>query len=326
MIEIDKTQVKRILVITLSNTGDIILTTPVIATLRRVFPASRIDVVVGPRGREIFEKDPAVTKLIIYDKHAPFTEKRRLQIKLRKLKYDLVVDLKNTVFQILIAPRYRTSPIYRLPANVVHSIDRHLHKLSILGITEFERRPYVHIPADDEHAVSGLLSEAGVSGPIVVVNPGAKSHLKRWVPDGFAAVADRLKNECGMNIVMTGLAEDAETVCAVVSRMKTKPVNLAQRTNIRQLASLIKRSKLLVTNDSAPLHIGCAVGTRVLAIFGPTDHRKYGPTGEFDVVVNKKLHCSPCERAECEFNYECMRLITADEVFDAARMMVEGYG
>jgi ADP-heptose:LPS heptosyltransferase len=108
--------------------------------------------------------------------------------------------------------------------------------------------------------------------------------------------------------------------------MRNKAHTLVGRTNIRQLAAVLKRSRLLITNDSAPLHLACAVGTRVLAIFGPTDPRKYGPTGEFDIVVSKKLSCSPCEKAECAQNYECMKLITPDDVFEAARMMVEGYG
>ena len=89
---------------------------------------------------------------------------------------------------------------------------------------------------------------------------------------------------------------------------------------------MLKRAALLITNDSAPLHLGCAVGVRVLAIFGPTDPKKYGPTGEFDMAINKKLSCSPCEKAQCRFDFECMKLISADEVYDAAKMMVEGYG
>ena len=84
-------------------------------------------------------------------------------------------------------------------------------------------------------------------------------------------------------------------------------------------------AEVLITNDSAPLHLGCAVGTKVLAFFGPTDPAKYGPTGEFDTFINKKLFCSPCESAVCKYNYECMKLISADEAFDAAKMMIEGY-
>ena len=118
---IDKSQVKRILVITLSNVGDIILTTPVMATLAIEFPAARIDVMVGPRGKEIFDHDRRVFKLIIYDKHTSLAQKRRLQLKLKSLNYDLAVDLRNTIFPLLINPKYRTSTMQRFPAGVMHS-------------------------------------------------------------------------------------------------------------------------------------------------------------------------------------------------------------
>lgn len=324
---IDRSQIQRILVITLSNVGDVILTTPVIATLARELPGARIDVMVGPSGKGIFEKDPQVFKLIIYDKHLPISAKRRLQLKLKKLRYDLVVDLRNTVFPLLIGPKYRTATIQRFPVHIVHRIDRHLYRLHSLGITESVRRSYIHIPREDEEYVTKLLQERGLTGPFVVINPGAKSHLKRWTQEGFAFLADTLAAECGVTVVFVGLQEDEAIIEAIIARMKMKgrSVNLASALNIRQLAGLLKRSKLLITNDSAPLHLGCAVGAKVLAIFGPTDPKKYGPTGDLDAVISKKLHCAPCEVAECAHNYECMTSIDADEVFETAKMMVEGY-
>jgi len=171
-----------------------------------------------------------------------------------------------------------------------------------------------------------LLNEAGPGEKTVVVNPGAKSHLKRWTADGFAKLCDMLIADCAARVILVGIGEDAKVADEIVSKMSRKAVNFVNRTNIRQLASLLKHSDLLITNDSAPLHIGCAVGVKVLAVFGPTDPKKYGPTGEFDTVVNRKLSCSPCEKAACALNYECMRLITPEEVFDSAKMMLEGYG
>lgn len=322
---IDKTQVNRILVITLSNIGDIILTTPVIRVLSREFPSSRIDVMVGPNGKDIFDKDPRVFKLIIYDKHMPITEKRRLQLKLKKLKYDLVVDLRNTVFPILLMPKFRTSPMQAFPKNIVHKKERHLHRLYPLGMKDIKENSYIYIPEDDERYIEDLIKENNIADPIVVINPGAKSHLKRWTAEGFGEVAERLSEESKASVIFIGLSEDSDVVKEVIRKIKGRFYNFTNKTNIRQLAALLKRAKLLITNDSAPLHLGCAVGTRVLAIFGPTDPKKYGPTGEFDVVVNKKLFCSPCENAACKYNHECMKLVSADEVYDAAKMMVEGY-
>ena len=146
---IDKSQVKRILVITLSNLGDIILTTPVIKVLSEEFPGARIDIMVGPNGKEIFERDPRIFKLIIYDKHMPIQEKRRLQLKLRRLKYGLVVDIRNTIFPILIGPKYRTPTIQKFPRHITHSKTRHLHRLTPLGINKLDANSYIHIPDED---------------------------------------------------------------------------------------------------------------------------------------------------------------------------------
>lgn len=324
---IDKSQVKRILVITLSNVGDIILTTPVIRALSKTFVGSRIDVMVGPRGKEIFEKDPAVFKLIVYDKHLPVSQKRRLQLKLKNLKYDLVVDIRNTVFPLLIGPKYRTATVQRFPPRVVHMKERHLYRLKFLGIDDPAEPSYIYIPKDDDDYAVKLLAKAGGEGPLVVVNPGAKSHLKRWTAEGYAAVCDGLIDGCNASIALIGMTEDRETVDKVLAKMKRRDrvLDLVDKTNIRQLAAVLKRAKLLITNDSAPLHLGCAVGTKVLALFGPTDPKKYGPTGDLDVVITTKLKCQPCEVAECAQNYECMRTIPPDDVLEAAKLMVEGY-
>ena len=322
----DKSKIKRILVITLSNIGDVILTTPVIRVLSREFPSSRIDVMTGPSGKDIFNKDPRIFKLIIYDKHTSIAEKRRLQLKLKKLKYDLVVDLKNTAFPILLMPKFMTSPIHAFPKDLLHKKERHLHRLHPLGLKDLKEESYIYIPEEDRFYVENLIKENNITEPIVVINPGAKGHLKRWTIEGFAEVADRLSNESKASVVFVGLGEDADVINEITRKMKGKFYNLTGKTNIRQLAALLKKSKLVLTNDSAPLHLGCAMGIRVLAIFGPTDPKKYGPTGEFDIVINKKLFCSPCESAQCKYNQECMKLISADEVYDAAKIMVEGYG
>lgn len=323
--DIDRREIKRILVITLSNIGDIILTTPVIRVLAKEFSGARIDVMVGPHGREMFEKDPTVFKLIIYDKHISIGQKRRLQLKLKKLRYDLIVDMRNTIFPLLLGPKFRTGTIQHFPATVIHSKDRHLYRLHSLGIANLMEPSYIHIPKEDAEYAEQLLKEMAVGEKIVVISPGAKSHLKRWTVEGFAVVADRLHHECGADVILIGKEEDLATAKEVISRMKHRPHDIIDKTNIRQLAHILKRANLIITNDSAPLHLGCAVGTKVLSIFGPTDPNRYGPTGEFDIVIAKKLFCSPCEKAECDYNYECMKLIAPEEVFDTAKMMLEGY-
>jgi lipopolysaccharide heptosyltransferase II len=251
--------------------------------------------------------------------------KRRLQLKLKKLKYDLVVDLKNTIFPLLLGPKYRTGTIQRFPKSLIHKREHHLCRLAPFGIKNIAEPYYIYIPKEDDDYAASLLKDIDTSHPVVVISPGAKSHLKRWRGEAFAELAEALVRECASNIIFIGSGEDKEIVARIRSKMKGKSLDLVDKTNLRQLAALLKRANLLVTNDSAPMHLGCAVGTKVLALFGPTDPKKYGPIGEFDIVINKKLFCSPCETAVCKSNYECMTLITAEEVLGAAKMMIEGY-
>lgn len=321
--KIKKSEIKRILLITLTNIGDIILTTPIIAVLEREFPNARLDVMVGPLGKGIFVDHPRVFKVIVYNKHLPLQEKRRLVQKLRKIKYDLAIDLKNTLFPILIGARYRTSPIQNTPKELVHKKEYHLWKLKQLGIGVAADEPFsIHVNKKDQEYIDALLYKINNREKLVAVSPSSKSLIKRWDRSGFAEVCERLIEECKAAVVMIGDNSDTDVIEEIMKDMKNKPYNFAGTTSITQLAHLLKRSKLLITNDSAPMHVGCAVGTNVLAIFGPTDPYKYGPRGKKDRIITKKVHCSPCETAQCRFKHECMKSISADEVYRAAKDML----
>ncbi len=321
--KIDKSKVKRMLVITLSNVGDILLTTPVIKTLELAFPDARLDVIVGPNGREIFEKDPAISKVVVYDKHISVINKKRLVSKLRRLKYDLVVDLRNTIFGLLIGPRYRTSLLQISPKKGIHKKDEHLFRLNGLGIEPLCEELYVHIPKQDEESVKRLLGSEGIRRPFIIVSPGAKSHLKRWPEEHFARLCDRISSEMGLDIVFIGLTEDGGVVERIAGKMKAGSFNLVNKTGIVALAALMKRARLVITNDSAPLHLARAAGSKVLALFGPTDPARYGPGDKFGIVLSKDLACAPCESAVCRYDYECMRSITPDEAFEAASKILK---
>jgi lipopolysaccharide heptosyltransferase II len=156
--------------------------------------------------------------------------------------------------------------------------------------------------------------------------PGARSHIKRWSGERFAAVADRLVEELSVEIVVTGEPDEAPLVEDVLKAMRHRAHNGVGQTTIQQLAALMQRARLVITNDSASLHLACAVEVPVLALFGPTDPRKYGPTGPHDRVIQRRLFCTPCEEALCRFNHECMRFISVEEVFETAKEMLRKCG
>jgi heptosyltransferase-2 len=318
----DKDAIKKILVITLSNIGDIVLTTPVLSVLKREFPAARIDVLCGPNGKEIFSGHPFVYDFIMYDKLSKPHFKKELIRKLRINRYDLVVDLKNSLLPLLIGARRRTPIIRPAAPGAVHKKDEHLRTLERIGLPVKDAQFAFYLDDDDRNLVSGILADREVKKDFVVVSPGAKSHIKRWTKEAFASVCDALTGELGLDVVMVGAREDAGIISEIKALMKNKAFDLSGKLSLRQLGALIERSRLLITTDSAPMHIGHALGAKVLAIFGPTDPKKYGPKGQGDVIIRKALACSPCETAQCKKNHECMKIISAREVFEAAKKML----
>ncbi|MCX5837846.1 MAG: glycosyltransferase family 9 protein [Deltaproteobacteria bacterium] len=155
----------------------------------------------------------------------------------------------------------------------------------------------------------------------VAVNPVAFWETKLWEEGKFAGLCDRLRVELGVGIVLTG-GEPAplERICR---KMRTKAVNLGGRTTLRELACVYREAALLVTTDSGPMHLAAAVGTPVVALFGPTDPARTGPCGPGHRIIRKGLSCSPCFRKRCE-TPRCMTDVSVEEVFTAVKEMLAG--
>jgi 3-deoxy-D-manno-octulosonic-acid transferase/heptosyltransferase-1 len=151
----------------------------------------------------------------------------------------------------------------------------------------------------------------------VAVNPVAFWETKLWDEAKFAALCDRIVTELGLPVVFTG--ENPEGVIARIrSRMQAPSASVAGETTLRELAALYKMASLLVTTDSGPMHLAAAVGTPVVALFGPTSPERTGPYGEGHIVIRQGLPCSPCFRKTCD-TLECMNTIGVDEVLQAVR-------
>jgi len=318
--------VKRILVITLSNIGDAVLTLPVVGSLMQNFRYADVDVVVGIRAREVFEGDPRIKNMYVYDKAASLNQNLKFILNLRRNRYDLIVDLRNGFLGFFIGPRFWLKPTLKSPKGKIHKIDVHLYKIEKLGLKIDPNSYPIWIRQIDADNMSELLRKRGIlsSDSVVCISPGAKSHIKRWREDGFAEVCDRLIDEFKVKVLFVGDSDDCQICDRIINSMKNYAVSISGQTNLRELAWCIKRSRLLITNDSAPLHIAGSIGTPSVAIFGPTDHKKYGPRDGLGIAAYKRLHCSPCEVALCKYNLECMKAVEADEVFEAAEIILRG--
>ncbi|MBI4335508.1 MAG: glycosyltransferase family 9 protein [Candidatus Omnitrophica bacterium] len=322
--KINPDEIKKILIVSLSNIGDCILTTPVLASLKKGLPHASISIIIGPSASGIFEDDKRVDEVIIYNKRMRFKDKLRFVDDVKKKGFDLVVDLRNSLMPLLLGARYSTG-LLGARRRGTHKIREHLSKLDAIGIGADGARDALYVDeSSEEYAYDFLKSEKVAPNDTVIgLAAGAKSLIKRWPKESFAKLADMLAETYHAKIILFGSEDETPLNEEITGMMKNGAMLASGKTTIPQLISLMRRLNLLITNDSAALHIASLLGVPQVAIFGPTDPKKYGPLGKGDSVVSKGLGCSPCEVAQCNKNLECMVDISPAEVFEAAAKVLK---
>ncbi|MDD2689421.1 MAG: lipopolysaccharide heptosyltransferase II [Candidatus Omnitrophica bacterium] len=321
----------KILFITLSNIGDVILTLPALDFLRAAFKDAKITCLLAERPREIFENNPDINRVIIYDKRAKLKEKIRLFHRLRKEKFDLVVDLRNTLLGVFLTARYRTSPFLAAPGDIKHMHELHLYKVKRLISKHKEftmplqnniQRNSFYINQKDQDYINQVLRENNISqeDKIIIIAPGARSHIKRWPEEKFSVLIEAIIEEFGAKIILVGDKDDSPVAKYISGNLRYQVLDLSAKTTLGQLACLLKRAKLVITNDSAVLHLASYVDAQVLALFGPTNEQKYGPWSKTYSVVKKDIFCRPCEKAQCRFkSLDCLKFIKPQDVLREVR-------
>jgi heptosyltransferase-2 len=312
-----------ILVITLSNLGDIILTTPVITSLRAQFPNAKLTVVVGPKGERLLKGSPEIDRLLIYNKRAGLGHKLELVRTLREASYDVVVDLRNSLLPFLVCAK-RRSPLVRFHREQ-SARERHLEVLKMMNLSKENGRTFGFFSKEDEARLLETLSEKGVnsSEPWVVVAPGAGSDVKRWPIESFREVAQRLLESTSFGLFVVGDEKEAVLGQKLAELDSKRVVNLAGEISLREVAALVSRAKLVLSNDSAVMHLGYELKRPVVAIFGPTDHERYGRTNEIWRLVREFPPCAPCRQAQCRFERRyCLDDLAAEKVFQACEALL----
>ncbi len=324
--------VRKILFITLSNLGDMVLTFPSLDYLRVVFSEASITVISGERGKELFENNPSVFRWIAFDKHAALREKFSLLQTLQKERFDLIIDLRNSFFGVYLKAQYKTSLFLLPPKQILHMRDRHLYKiqsvLSNIGLSKVRdvQKVALHITESDKDYVGDLLKKNGViwEDRIIAISVGARSHIKRWKEEKFAELVFSLAKEPKVKMVLVGDSQDAPIAERIIELSKVPAINFTGKTTFLQLASLFQMSACVITNDSAALHLASYLDRPVVAIFGPTDESKYGPWSRISAVVKKEVFCRPCELAQCQFGtLKCMEIIKTEDVLGQVRNILD---
>lgn len=307
-----------VLFVTLSNIGDVILTTPVLMNLAARFPGQKITAVVGPRAKGVLEGSRYIHRLVVYDKQAGLFEKLKFLKSLRREKYDWVVDLRNSAIPFLVSCRKR-SPVFR-KFKQVSVREKHLEILRMMGAEPIVAAPFDFCDEREEKSCLEKLSRKGVpvSSDWILMAPVAASELKTWPLSGFEEVIRGLLRQSSKTILLTGGAREKPMIEPLTALDPARVFNLAGETTLRESAFLISRCALLLANDSSITQLGFEMQRPVAAIFGPTSASKYGRYGPFFQIVQEPISCAPCEASFCRFEHRgCLTELKAEKVLKA---------
>ena len=344
--------ISRILVVQTAFIGDVILTLPLIQTLKEFFPQAEVDVVLVPRAAEICRNHPAIDRIIEYDKNGKdkgLAGFRRIVRTLREREYQIAVvphrSLRSSSLAFLsrIPLRVgfgkgggRSLLTKRVPYDSgIHEIERNLSLLAGIGIRDFGKvLPKVYPSAADQSRASEIISgiPAERRTKLIAVAPGTIWNTKRWLKERFAELIAIVVDE-GFGVVLVGGKEDAGLCGEILDQAnRSFVINTAGTLSLLESAELIRRCLLTLSNDSAPMHLSVATGTPVVAIFGATvPSFGFAPYGPHDSVVETHgLTCRPCSihgGAECPIKtFDCMVQITSDRVFSRMMAVLEKSG
>src|SRR5215468_1135644 len=212
-----------------------------------------------------------------------------------------------------------------IPTLDVHAIDRYLWVGSLLGLDDEPAQLAIHLSPETIRTVERLLEEHGVPAgkPLIVLVPGTIWETKHWTIEGFAGVACEFLRE-GFAVALAGTKRDGAR-CRQIAAAAPGTVNLCGKTTPADLAGLIQRAEVVVTNDSGSMHVAASLSKPIVSVFGPTNPVHIGPYQRPESVVRVDLPCSPCNYrrlSQCPFDHACMKQVTSEMVVERARKIL----
>lgn len=356
----DRGPTMKILIVKLSAIGDVIHTLPALTALRRHYPEARIDWLVEEGAADLVQGHPSLSRALVWRRREFVTRLKtgripsavglfsNLLVQLRNTRYDLILDfqalLKSSLWIFFARGRRKAgfgqgmehsekSHLFlneRIPAvsMEIHALDRGLVLLKALGIPDLPVLYDLPVGAQDEEAAQQLLASKGLrpEEPFVAINPVAQWPTKLWTPERFRELAERLLKE-NFQVVFTGAGEDQTLIDDIAGGLGASVLRLDGQTTLKVLAAVYRSARVVVSTDTGPMHLAAAVGTPVVALFGPTAPWRTGPYGKNHVVLRSGVTCSPCFSRSCKTTelepVACMKRITVEQAVDGVRRLFE---
>jgi heptosyltransferase-1 len=334
----------RFLIVRLGALGDVIHGIPVAAALRRHIPGARIDWLVDPRYVPMLALVTAVDRAVPCDPRAGLSRLWLTVRELRRVRYDVAFDLQGLLKSAALArgagarrtvglskPHLR-EPLARVfyteaidPGDAAHVVFKNLALLDAAGVPE--RR--VEFPLRVPHGAAAAAVARLVGNDYVVINPGAAWPNKRWPPARFGAIAAAIEARLGWrSVILWGPGEEA--LAASVIAASAGSAVLAPPTRITDLFAITGGAKLVISGDTGPLHIAGAVGTPIVALFGPTLPERNGPLMAggpgADIALSRASQCACLYERRCRRATPCIEDIAVEEVIQAVERRVHADG
>jgi heptosyltransferase III len=345
----DLKDVKKVLVVKLRHLGDVLLTSSVFTCLKKNMPHASIDAYIYEEASPLLEGNDDVADIITYDrkwKNLPFfkrmIQERSVIKKIRNKRYDLVINLTEGDRGALIAKLSKApikvgvdpgnsgffckrkiySKIVKNCGSPKHTVEKNLDALRCIGIfpSEEEKELFLHIPKKDDDVVTQLLSLHGIEKDFILIHPASRWKFKCWPMSKFSDLIKILVERGEKVVITSGRDKDEMEMVDNIIRNSGEGnsiLNLSGKITIKQLSSLINKSKVVVCSDSVSLHIASALKSKCVVLFGPTSEITWGPWHNDNAkVVYKKLSCRPCCMDGCggSKRSECLHAIEVDDV------------
>lgn len=338
--------IKRVLIIQTGFLGDLILSTPLIRATKRAFPSARLFLLSIPSVAGALAHNPNLAQVITYDKRGEdrgFKGFVKVGKRLREVGFDLALIPHRSLRSALLAKCAgirerigfdRSAGFFLLTKRVtyrggIHELERNLSLLHPLGVRPRPTPPELFPSDEEKKGAEAFLEEAGLSPQdgLVGISPGSFWPSKRWPKERFAQLGRRIV-ENGGEVLLLGSSRERCVCEAISSLMGEGAIVAAGKLSLLESTWLLTKCRVLVANDSAPLHMASAMGTPVVALFGPTvPEFGFGPWGQGE-IVQRNLTCRPCSphgplRCPRE-NWDCMLGIGAEEVFSYVAKYLKG--
>ena len=337
----------KILILKPSSLGDVVQALPVLRLLKRHLPASEIFWWIDSHLAPLIEGDPDLTGIVRFERKRWAAPRHWPEIFhsvqwVRAQNFDWIIDLQclmrsgafawlaNGKFLIgLDEPREGARGFYdiavRRQSFHTHAADWYLAVLPQLGVPVHWN--FQWLPERFETAATVKSTGQTNDARWIAIQPGARWNNKRWPVQNFAELVRLLA--AGFPDVRFAILgnDDDKPLGKIVARAEpARCLNLCGRTSLPEMVEWLRLCKLMITNDTGPMHVAAALGKPLVALFGPTEPRRTGPYGQLENVLRIDLPCSPCLKSRCHYEKpnECLNALSSTTVFEFARKKLQG--